>query len=106
MSLVQEKIGGTFGNNVAYRAEAFKLGLRTALNLEERGPAAEMIGAVMLRCRSLDCRGHDEFIPYSLIGSSRELCIRCKSYRMQCSGCGHVRKDKNAWCKSCRKKFL
>jgi len=106
MSLVQEKIGETFGNRFAHRADAFKLGLRAALDLKERDPAVDMMDAVMLRCRSLDCPGHDERIPYTLAMSSRGLCPRCKKFHMQCAGCAHVRMDTNPWCKSCRKLFL
>lgn len=107
MSFVQEKIGGTSGNHFSHRADAFKLGLRSALDLKERGPPVEMIEAVMLQCVSQGCAGHDAHIPYSLVsGAWLGLCPRCKRFRVQCVGCGHVRMDKNAWCQSCRKIFL
>jgi hypothetical protein len=106
MSLVQEKIGRTPGNHFSHHADAFKLGLQTALKLKEPGPADEMMEAVMLQCVSLRCPGHNEHIPYTSAASACGRCPWCKKFLMQCVGCGHIRTDKNGWCKSCRKIFL
>ena len=106
MSLVQEMIEGTAGNNVAHRADAFKLALQAALDPKQYDLTSEMMGAVMLQCMSLDCPGYDDHIPYSLAVSSRGFCPRCKRFRMQCVGCGYIRREKNPWCESCRKIFL
>ena len=102
MSLVQEVVGGTAGNNVAHRADAFELALRAALGPKNYDPTTEMMGTIMLQCRFLDCQGHDDYIPYSFTVSSRGICPRCKGFRMQCVGCGYTRREQNSWRESGR----
>ena len=49
MAEVQDKIGGTLGNLSAHRASAFKLGLRTALDVKKRSAQATT-DSVTLQC--------------------------------------------------------
>ena len=106
MSLVQEMIRGTSRNNVAHRADAFKLALQAALDPKQYDLTSEMMGAIMLQCRSLDCPGYNDHIPYSFAVSSCSFCPWCKTFRTQCVGCGYIQREKNPWCESCRKIFL
>lgn len=104
MARVEEKISDAHGNRSAHHAGAFKLGLRTVLDLEEQSPQAGVIDGVMLRCRSSTCSGNKEQMPYSFAGS-HILCPRCGGYYMQCTGCRAMRTDIYPSCSFCKKRF-
>jgi len=104
MARVEEKISGARGNRSAHYAGAFKLGLQTALDLEECNPRAGVIDGVMLRCGDSSCLGNKDQMSYSFAGSYLE-CPWCDRFRMQCSGCGVVRAGIDPSCSSCKKRF-
>lgn len=102
---VQEEITGNPGNRLAHHAGAFKLGLRTALDLKEGNPQAGVTDGVMLRCRDPGCSGYKERMSYSFAGPEL-LCPRCQKFYMQCIGCGEWRKGLFHSCCSCGNKFI
>lgn len=84
---VQEKITNTPGNRSAHHAGAFKLGLRTALDLKEHNPQVSVLNGVMLRCGGPSCLGNREHMSYSFAGP-HVYCPRCHNWYMRCVGCG------------------
>ena len=105
MSLVQERIRGVSGNNLAHRAVAFKLAVRTSLDLKKFSPQADTRDCVALKCWSSSCIANKEHVLYSLVGS-RDACPQCEQYLMQCASCMHIRRDSGSLCANCKKPFL
>ena len=65
-SRIQEQVEGISGNHLSHRAEAFKLGLRTVLDLKQQTDTVTVTTeSVTLRCRSRRCSGHKEHMLYS-----------------------------------------
>lgn len=107
--LVQELIERMAEGNVVHQANGLRFGLYNALRQRGMGdyPFAR------LRCSKKNCANHARPLAYTDLGDR----IYCAVHRrwsltrvatpgvMECTECGHARKDRFTWCQGCRRMF-
>jgi hypothetical protein len=101
-------VQGMAGGHAKHQTDALKFGLYDVLR--QKGSAKHSFAR--LRCPDVTCEGHRQ--PVSCPAGNSSACTKRKdrgfwpstcSKIMQCSECGHVRKDHYTWCGGCRGMF-
>jgi len=100
MTSTLELIKGMAEGGTAHRADALRFGMYNALR--QKGPSDGRLA--LLKCVNEKCKGPVQPVTYRSLGGKIQ-CAKCRTVNMECSVCGHARRDHCTWCKGCRMLF-
>lgn len=100
--LVDENIERIPNGSSSHFAGVLKLGLRKTVELKKWRASS----GVMLRCSSIGCPWHTNYVLSSSVGSNAH-CSRCGRKSLYCSGCRwEVKATNDSSCFNCRERFM